>query len=163
VEVRSFLHLEVADALDFLLVLLRIQSFLQEAIRILSILSYFLPGLRLVAVVLPVVALPVEVLLAVASLRVDCLRSLLLPCLLVLLGTLWAISYFTQLLLEAERESVNELVTLVEKISSKVFMTRHQELEAMLEVSTIIARMPNSSVDEVFKKLTQLSKSLTLY
>jgi hypothetical protein len=27
-------------------------------------------------------------------------------------------SYFTQPLLEAERESVNELVTLVEKISS---------------------------------------------
>jgi hypothetical protein len=37
-------------------------------------------------------------------------------------------------------------------------MTRFQELEAMLEVSTIIARMSNSSADEVSGKLTQLSK-----
>ena len=47
----------------------------------------------------------------------------------------------TKLMVEAERESVRELVNLVERLSSRDSrdsMTRYQELSALMEVSAIL-------------------------
>ena len=53
-------------------------------------------------------------------------------------------SYLTQLMVEAERESVRELVNLVDRLSSRESrdsMTRYQELSALIEVSAILSRL----------------------
>ena len=66
----------------------------------------------------------------------------------------------TRFLVEAERESEQDLIVLIERLASTTSsMTRYQELSALLEVSTILAHMSHSSVDEVFRKLSPLSKS----
>jgi hypothetical protein len=57
-----------------------------------------------------------------------------------------------------ERESVNELVSLVERLSSPNSMTRYQHLAALIEVSAILGRMSTQNADEVFRELSTLSK-----
>ena len=67
---------------------------------------------------------------------------------------------FTRFLVEAERESEQDLFSLIEALSSGTsLMTRYQELAALLEVSTILANMSSQKVDEVFRKLSSLSKT----
>ena len=67
---------------------------------------------------------------------------------------------FTRSLVEAERESEQDLFSLIEALSSGTsLMTRYQELAALLEVSTILANMSSQKVDEVFRKLSSLSKT----
>ena len=61
--------------------------------------------------------------------------------------------------MEAEQESVRDLATLVERLSSSTqSLTRYQELSALLEVSEILARMSSSSADEIFRNLSNVSK-----
>ena len=61
-------------------------------------------------------------------------------------------SFLTKLMVEAERESVRELVNLVERLSSRGsrdLMTRYQELSALMEVSAILSRMSNETAESL--------------
>ena len=61
-------------------------------------------------------------------------------------------SFLTKLMVEAERESVRELVNLVERLSSGDSidsMTRYQELSALMEVSAILSRMSNETAESL--------------
>jgi len=62
------------------------------------------------------------------------------------------VSFLTKLMVEAERESVRELVNLVERLSSRDSrdsMTRYQELSALMEVSAILSRMSNETAESL--------------